>query len=267
MANGRRWNIRSSLTIEECRQLSLGCIGSVGPRTRLRDARRHHKSSRCASGFPHALERCRRGYSYPETSQSRVRVAEVCAPRRPSRLQTSEPEVDHGCKLELPASFYLSNGSLLALSQILNARGYNRLPPRDAEGETTLKKLGLLVAILFTVPAFAQEIKHAPTVEQCRADVALWHNLKIFTEYNSAQTAWASDGVPNRTPTAQLPLSTIQSRLLEMAVCTDVDKPNHATYYETNQFYAGVVHDRYVRFLKRHGLMDQLWAEDAAGER
>jgi hypothetical protein len=40
-----------------------------------------------------------------------------------------------------------------------------------------MTKIVLAAVILFAAPAFVQEVEHAPTVDQCRADRAYWMSL------------------------------------------------------------------------------------------
>jgi hypothetical protein len=60
-----------------------------------------------------------------------------------------------------------------------------------------MKTLLLAVAILIAAPTFARQ--HAPTAEVCKADVAVWYDAEMATEYYNAQKALAADKVPNRT--------------------------------------------------------------------
>src|SRR5579862_4836279 len=47
--------------------------GASGPWARVCFARRYRESENRVSGFSRAVERCRRGYSRPQTSQGRIR--------------------------------------------------------------------------------------------------------------------------------------------------------------------------------------------------
>ena len=37
-----------------------------------------------------------------------------------------------------------------------------------------MRAIAITILILATAPAFAQQIEHAPTVDQCQADQRLW---------------------------------------------------------------------------------------------
>jgi hypothetical protein len=117
--------------------------------------------------------------------------------------------------------------------------------------------------VLLVLPSFSQE--HASTIEQCQADEALWGSTHIVIEYNLAEAAHATDGTPNRTEIAKLGIPELQLRMIEMYKCRDV--VSMEPYQTTGAFYHDVVADRWLGFIKRHGLMASLKKEDAAGQR
>jgi hypothetical protein len=63
---------------------------------------------------------------------------------------------------------------------------------------------GLFVLAVCASGGLSQE--HAPSVDMCRADAALWYSHEMATEYINAQSAFVSDGVPNRTSASKLPI-------------------------------------------------------------
>jgi hypothetical protein len=127
-------------------------------------------------------------------------------------------------------------------------------------------KLVLLTMMILVAPsAFAQT--HAPTLEVCRADAALWYNDDMSAEYDKAEAIWISDHVPNRTPTAKLPLKEVIARQNEMYDCARVDESTQNLYFDAGRFYHGVFADRAISFLARHNLMHQFQKEDVAGIR
>ena len=118
--------------------------------------------------------------------------------------------------------------------------------------------------LLATSAAVAQQ--HAPTAEVCRADVALWYSTQLSTEYHRAQTDWITDQIPNRTAIAKLPLSEVSARLQEMGDCWSVD--NHEEkYFKAMDLYDSAFGGRYIRFVRRHHLEQQLLSEDEQGLR
>lgn len=123
----------------------------------------------------------------------------------------------------------------------------------------------LFVAI--ATSAGAQEVKHAPTVDVCRADAAVWWSNSVVDEYEKSEDELASNGkyIPN--PVGDLPIKEVLARRTELIECEDVDKDNHHTYSSAIAFYSGVSSERYQRFLQRHGLFRQFVKEDAAGVR
>jgi hypothetical protein len=121
----------------------------------------------------------------------------------------------------------------------------------------------VLILLAVSCPAAQQ---HAPTAEVCRADVALWYSTQLSTEYHRAQTDWITDQIPNRTAIAKLPLSEVSMRLQEMGDCWSVD--NHEEkYFKAQDLYDSVFSGRYIRFVRRHNLEQQLMREDEEGLR
>jgi hypothetical protein len=128
-----------------------------------------------------------------------------------------------------------------------------------------MKLLILIFGLLFIVSAHAQE--HAPTAAQCQADVAVWGDSSMETEYNKAQTAFVNDNTPNKTDTAKLGVDEIIARQNEMIDCMKVDRPQFNSYLDAMQFYHSVIADRLFDFISRHSLWDQVRLEDAQGKR
>jgi hypothetical protein len=123
----------------------------------------------------------------------------------------------------------------------------------------------IVPCLLFISKAQAQE--HAPTMDVCRADVALWDNSEEQTDYLNQETKHINDGVRNANPIAKLTVREVFLRLSEMADCASVDEAKANSYRETVRFYSSVVADRYRSFIERHDLMRKFMAEDKAGAR
>jgi hypothetical protein len=94
----------------------------------------------------------------------------------------------------------------------------------------------------------AQEVKHAPTVEQCRADQRLWMSQ---IEEKHARPRFID----------------LDYWLLEMNDCTKVDRAFEAHYHNTETEIVAEQSSRYFDFLERHNLHAQFMAEDAQGQR
>jgi hypothetical protein len=127
----------------------------------------------------------------------------------------------------------------------------------------TAELLCCLAIAIFASRGASQD--HAPSVEQCKADQSVWGSAHVEIQYNEAETRHLQDGTPNRTDIALLTIPELETRMQVMYQCVDVVEMD--PYFETGNFYHNVVADRYHGFLKRHGLMDQLLKEDAAGKR
>jgi hypothetical protein len=123
-----------------------------------------------------------------------------------------------------------------------------------------------LAFVLVVAPIGGTQI-HAPSVEQCRADRAVWADSEAIIAYNRAETAHATEGTPNRTEIAKLPLTELEARMKEMANCLRVDGNGFDKYYEAHMFYHSAQADRWLGFIVRHDLQEQMRKEDAAGLR
>jgi hypothetical protein len=123
--------------------------------------------------------------------------------------------------------------------------------------------LAILAAVLIhAAPVAAQE--HAPLLEQCKADRALWYSLEQENEYRKA---YLKDGPKNATEFAQLPIKTIKFRIKEMSDCWSVSSQQDDQYVKAAEFYDMVFRDRCLSFIYRHHLMGQLLSEDERGMR
>jgi hypothetical protein len=132
-----------------------------------------------------------------------------------------------------------------------------------------MKPQFVCVLLFFTcaLPLASEPQQHAPTVEVCRADAALWYDRDAATDYLKAETLHKSDNVKNLTPAAKLSLAEVKARATEMFDCARVDEPRYQNYLEAADFYYIVMVDRYGAFIRRHHLMEQMMREDARGLR
>lgn len=123
-----------------------------------------------------------------------------------------------------------------------------------------MKMTVLLFAILFSVSAFAQD---APTIEQCRADAAMWEPKPYNESFFDAQS-----------------MSDLEHRHTLLLACviagTARRSHNKVTFneaLETDQWnqlqslYEGHEMGRLLNFIRRHGEWGQFNKEDAAGQR
>ena len=115
-----------------------------------------------------------------------------------------------------------------------------------------MKTILLAAAILVAVPALGQEAEHAPTVAQCQADQRLWM-AKLEGD----------EGLTLKDVT----LNTLAHWEAEMVQCEVVDSPNHSRYFDTDVEAVSAESHRQFSFIKRHGLLEQFVAGDAAGKR
>lgn len=116
---------------------------------------------------------------------------------------------------------------------------------------TTESKAFLLLFMGFIfLQTGAQEIKHAPTVEQCRADQRLWMG-KLEES--------ARDYLPS--------FGTLADWQGEMRNCESVDPENRPRYYNVLGEIGAEQDMRLEHFLDRHELYDKFIEEDKAGKR
>jgi hypothetical protein len=108
--------------------------------------------------------------------------------------------------------------------------------------------LMLLVGLLLAGQAHVQEVKHAPTIEQCRADQRLW-----------LDKLESSDTIPED-------FRTLNGWSHEMGECTSVDPENQRRYYNVRGEIQAVMVMRLEAFLERHGLFDKFIEEDRGKE-
>jgi hypothetical protein len=111
-----------------------------------------------------------------------------------------------------------------------------------------MKKLLVILAIL-TMDAAAQDIQHAPTAAQCQADIGVW----------KAQ---------NKAYIEALPVNSLVGRANELSDCSRVLDGDGSEWARTMRaVYNQHIENRYVHFLMRHGLGQQMVDEDAKGAR
>jgi len=108
----------------------------------------------------------------------------------------------------------------------------------------------LLLLLVNSLPA--QEVKHAPTVEQCRADQRLW-----------LDKLEKSPGSPGTLPDYW----TLHDWDVEMADCRVVDHDRSLYYDNVSAEISSAQLLRLERFVDRQGLWDKFIEEDKAGKR
>ncbi len=110
--------------------------------------------------------------------------------------------------------------------------------------------LTLFVGLLFAGKAQVQEVKHAPTIEQCRADQRLW-----------------LDKLENTSVPMPEDYRTLSGWISEMSQCKSVDPENQRRYYNVIWESQADKITRLEKFLDRHGLYDKFIEEDKAGKK
>jgi hypothetical protein len=114
-----------------------------------------------------------------------------------------------------------------------------------------MRTLAITILILATAPAFAQQIEHAPTVDQCQADQRLWlHRMEDTNDKLNDVTAY-----------------TLLGWSKEMQACDAVDHANSFLYLNTKAEIWAEKYKRLADFVDRHNLWEKFIEEDAAGQR
>ncbi len=124
-----------------------------------------------------------------------------------------------------------------------------------------LKKARLLLPLflLFVIPMTGQ-IEHAPTPQQCRADVNSWEVPKEFSNF-------VTRVVGDHSLTAK----EIDAREAELNQCLKTDQSlltaNPTRYIQARRAYSIAELVRMADYLKRHNLTGQFYEEDEQGKR
>ena len=123
-----------------------------------------------------------------------------------------------------------------------------------------MKAFWLLVLVCVSFNSVSsQEVKHALTVEQCRADQRLW-----FSKITDAK-AEEAEGL--REPVAHsISFQQLNFWNEEMHACARIDPESNDLYYKTSGDAVVAANNRLVNFLYRHNLLNQFLAEDADGK-
>jgi len=131
----------------------------------------------------------------------------------------------------------------------------------------TIRQLTLAVGLFFLAVGPLRAQQRALSVGGCQADAASWGDQQLRTQYNKAQMGQLTNGTRNQTEVAQLRVTEVIERAIEMRDCMKVD-PEHAHMYnDIAAFYSSVKSDRLQAFIERHGLVAQFAQEDAKGLR
>jgi|SRR5271167_5152938 len=113
-----------------------------------------------------------------------------------------------------------------------------------------MKNAMMFLLLTVTSVAWGQNIQHAPTEDQCRADLRLW---------------WAED----KTTITSLSAYTLQGRIAEMGHCVQVLPGNTESLnaITEEEIYDSHLQRRLFDFVTRHNQMQQFINEDSAGAR
>jgi len=116
-----------------------------------------------------------------------------------------------------------------------------------------MKNAMLFLLLTVTSVAWGQDIKHAPTAEQCKADMAVWKPQ-------------------SKADTISLPVRTLLQRSIELYDCNRVlgdvqDRDGVEWALTMRGVYEQHISSRAMKFIDRNGLTHQFYDEDAKGAR
>jgi len=131
----------------------------------------------------------------------------------------------------------------------------------------TMRQLTLALGLLFAAVGPLKAQQHTLTAGRCQADAGSWGDPQLRTQYNKAQVNQLTNGTRNETEVAQLRVTEIIERAIEMRDCAKLDAERSHLYSDIAAFYSGVKSDRLQAFIERHGLVAQFAQEDAKGLR
>ena len=122
----------------------------------------------------------------------------------------------------------------------------------------------IVVLLCVTTAGIAQTTDHAPTLEQCTADINLWH----------ARLGGGNNWDSIKAGTQDLTVETMETRKREIGVCAlaypklAVAGPGEDSYIKViSDTYDEVISRRLEAFLTRHRLYDKFLEEDRQGLR
>ena len=133
-----------------------------------------------------------------------------------------------------------------------------------------LKKARLLLPLflLFVIPMTGQ-IEHAPTPQQCRADVNSWEVPNANASYWNEEEF--SNFVTRVVGDHSLTAKEIDAREAELNQCLKTDQSlltaNPTRYIQARRAYSIAELVRMADYLKRHNLTGQFYEEDEQGKR
>jgi hypothetical protein len=117
-----------------------------------------------------------------------------------------------------------------------------------------MKTVAVFLAALFCLTATTAQEKHTATINQCRADREAW----VLETYGRGTGPGAQ----------HVSLEILFDWDTEMGLCAlGVDQEQRSAYQNAQARFEIEVSRRRRDFIERHGLTQQFYKEDAAGER
>jgi hypothetical protein len=127
-------------------------------------------------------------------------------------------------------------------------------------------RLLLPSVLVLTMLAASQEMKHAPTLQSCEADLNLWSSQ--IPGYPTSTSEQDQEG------TKSLTVHEMTDRLSYLNDCSlaypafNKTRPGEmSALFSLSWVYVQEMHRRYLHFLDRHSLSAKFYEEDEAGKR
>jgi hypothetical protein len=116
-------------------------------------------------------------------------------------------------------------------------------------------------------PLTLQLQKTAPTIDQCIADAKAWYSKDADRAYDAGRTEFLNRGVPNPSEWSKISAHEVYVRMTEFQACMR-SYPDISDEFRTYAYrYYGLLADRSIDYLTRHGELEQFMKEDAQGLR
>jgi hypothetical protein len=125
----------------------------------------------------------------------------------------------------------------------------------------------ILLAIYTARVAGHAQTAAAPNLDQCKKDAAAWYSKDADREYDARRTEFLNHGVPNPTEWSRISAHEVYVRMTEFQTCMKTYPAMDDEFRKYAYRYYGLLADRSIDYLTRHGELEQFMKEDAQGLR
>jgi len=150
------------------------------------------------------------------------------------------------------------NAKLLLFSGVIAGAAYIALASVQAQ---TPRAFPPAQTVTFQSP------KTAPTIEQCTADATAWYSKDADRAYDAGRTEFLNRGVPNPSEWSKISAHEVYVRMTEFQACMRAYPDTSDEFRKYAYRYYGLLADRSIDYLGRHGELEKFMKEDADGLR